>query len=243
MTATEIGTIMVELEEAEAKLGKIEKMWNLVTDEGLKDAPKFTEDEKKELTRAEKKINFEIKFKSEHDEVHFVTAPDKKVYVASWAEQTRVWIDDNHKYHLDEFMVPFDNAEDVVRMANLTNFLKIHFTNRVSTNVDKPWYKANNGDLKMEDKTFMDTVKGGDWRNMFTNLTVADGEDGFKSALVAIGGSVFESRTEEYAQYLNKLKNTNNESVWVKKSETGMIPEDLKSMESTFNANLKFITS
>lgn len=66
---------------------------------------------------------------------------------------------ENGKYYLDTLMVPFDDAESVVRMANLTNFLKINFSNRATTNVDKPWFIANDGDLTFESQTSWDAAK------------------------------------------------------------------------------------
>lgn len=168
ITATEIGLIKIHLEETEEKLAKIENMWGAEIDPGLTPADKqfdsgWTDAQKKELTTAEKKINFELKFKDKNDTAHFITYKDKSVRLASWAQETPVRIEGG-KYFLDKFMVPFDNAEDVVRMANLTNFLKIHFKDKATTNVDNPWIITNDGDLEFKDQTTWDATKKLDWK-------------------------------------------------------------------------------
>ncbi len=168
VTATEIGLMKVHLEETEEKLAKIENMWGVDIDPGLTPKDKkfdsgWTNAQKKELTTAEKKINFELKFKDKNDTAHFITYQDKSVRLASWAQETPIRIEGG-KYFLDKFMVPFDNAEDVVRMANLTNFLKIHFKDKATTNVDNPWVITNDGDLEFKDQTTWDATKKLDWK-------------------------------------------------------------------------------
>jgi|GEM_PF-5956609 len=82
-------------------------------------------------------------------------------------------------------MVPFDDAESVVRMANLTNFIKINFANRATTNVETPWYIANDGDMDFDSQSFMDAFKKADVRGML-NVDVVDGADRYKSAFKKI---------------------------------------------------------
>lgn len=76
---------------------------------------------------------------------------------------------------------------------------------------------------------------------MLFNTTALDGSDGLKSAIKEMGGDVFESRKADYAQYLCGLKNERNESIWTKKAQNGMIPEELKSMETKFGPLLKIV--
>lgn len=198
----------------------------------------LTDENKRELTLAEKKLNFELKFRTDNDQAHFVEEGGK-LYLASCAEKTLIRME-NGQYYLDSFMVPFNDAESVVRLANLTNFVKINFANRANTSVDKHWFISDNGDLQFDDHTRWDAVKGGNWRG-FGDITVVDGEDGMSSAIKQIGGPVLESRKAEYAQYLNNIKTAGDLNFWVRKADNGMIPEELKNMKDEFDKHVDVI--
>lgn len=187
----EIGLVKVEIEEDDIKITKIENMIGTSIEPGLNPANKnllkwLTEDQKKELTRADKKVNFEMKFERMNDEARLQVYTDDKLYLQSWGEKTNIRMADG-KYYLDGLMVPFNDAEAVVRMANLTNFLKIHFANRATTNVTEPWYIANDGDLTFKEETAWDAAKKMDVKGLFFNIEGVDGPDNFSSTIKKMG--------------------------------------------------------
>ncbi|MBP6910268.1 hypothetical protein KBC03_01580 [Patescibacteria group bacterium] len=109
-----------------------------------------------------------------------------ELFVESAGDKTLIRYEDGN-YYMDKYMVPFKDAESVIRLANLTNFAKVNFANRATTNVEKAWFIANDGDLTFDPKTTWDAFRKGDVRGMLSNITILDGEDGYKSAIKKLG--------------------------------------------------------
>lgn len=154
-SAAEVELVRTELNDAEQMLQKIEAMSKEVIDEDIKSI-NIPQEVKENLTNAKKKINFELKFQSEGDDVDLIAAGNR-IYVQSCGERTHIRYD-NGKYYLDNMTVPFENADNILQIANLTNFVKTNFQNRSSANVSKPW-KYDNGDLQFEKSTARDALK------------------------------------------------------------------------------------
>lgn len=231
-----LGIKVIEVKTGTGKNQKTEFKFENASPDPL---PNIPLEKKLELNRAEKELNADLKFNTENDEARFVV-DNNKLYLQSCGQRSLITVSTSD-YYMDSYRVGFQDAESAIRLANLTNFIKANFADRATTNVEKPWFIANDGDLTFDPKTSWDALKKGDFIGFAFNTTVVDGEDRFKSTFKRLGGTVLESQKGAYADYLNFLKNDNNESLWVMKNEKGMMPDELKTLESKFAEHLKVI--
>lgn len=185
ITAKEIELTEMEIDHADQILAEIAALSLEDIDPGMVNRINPTtkekllewlpEKQKKELTFAKKKLNLQLKFETQNDKAKLQAYTDNTLRLKSCGENTIIRFDNGH-YYLDKFMVPFNDAESVVRLANLTNFIKVNFANRATTNVDKIWSIDGNGDIDFDQKTRLDAAKEGDRRGL-SDITVVDGED------------------------------------------------------------------
>lgn len=215
-TVLEMEELRVKLEENEKKLQEIQELASEKIDDELVGVANLEEQQQKDLTLSRKKINFEKKFKEKWDILTFYTSENKKeLYVNSFGKDTQIRYEKGKWYFLVWLNVPFTNPDDILRIANLTNFLKVNFYASSSAKVDSAWKAERGWDLKFFDKNYWAQFKS--WNIFGLDTSAVDGEDYIGSTLKKIGGTTFQSQVENYAKYLNSVKDVDGNNYWVKK--------------------------
>lgn len=233
-----IEELRLNIQENGEKIKEIEELADEKIDSVLVAAQRIPQKQKIELTFSKKRLNFTKKFENRWDRASFELDQSGRVFLRSVWSKTEIKFEKGN-YYLVWMNVAFTSSDHIVRIANITNYIKTNFHNRSSANeVEKNWaWKEDGWDLQFSDATFWEWFWK--WNILGVDKQVIDGDDYINSTLKEIWWEAFQSQVWEYALYLNKIKDVDGNSYWAKKEQTPEETEKLVKLRDRVIALIK----